>query len=139
MNASRATILFAIAAVYDGVLGVAFLLFPAALYERFGVVPPNHWGYVDFAAAILVIFAMMFIQVARDPRSNRNLIPYGVLLKVAYCGVVFRYWFAVDLPNLWKPFAVADVAFAVLFVWAYVALKPAVRPGSDAAVTPRAT
>jgi len=122
-NERLISLLFGAAAAYDGILGLAFLVFPLALYRRFDVAPPNHWGYVEFAAALLVVFALLFFNVARHPRANRNLIPYGILLKVSYCAVVFGNWFAQGLPNLWKPLAFADAAFAILFLWAYVWLK----------------
>jgi hypothetical protein len=115
-------VLFWVSAVYDGLLGLVFLIWPLKMYEAFDVVPPNHWGYVRFPAAILLVFALMFLAIARAPRRNRNLIPYGVLLKVSYCGVVFGYWFTQGIPGMWKPFAVADVVFGVLFVWAYARL-----------------
>jgi len=128
------SMLFAVAAVYDGVLGLAFVVFPAALYERFGVPLPNHWGYVDFAALLLIVFALMFVNVARRPQANRNLIPYGILFKMSYCIVVFRYWFTQDLPSMWKPLAFADAAFAALFLWAYIALARASRAKVQGAV-----
>lgn len=115
-------VLFALAAVYDGVLGLAFLLFPAYPFELFEVAPPNHPGYVQFPAALLLIFALMFVAVARDPIRQRDLIPYGILLKAAYCGLAFSYWLTQDIPGMWKPFAVIDVVMAVFFAWAYVAL-----------------
>ncbi|MEK6769076.1 MAG: hypothetical protein AABY85_08835 [Gemmatimonadota bacterium] len=124
MKTERAvSIIFAASAVYDGFLGAAFLIKPSALYATFGVTPPNHWGYVQFPAAILIIFGLMFYAVATKPVANRNLIPYGILLKVAYSGVVFAYWFTQGLPDLWKPFAVIDTVSAVLFAWAWVRLR----------------
>ena len=104
---------------YDGLLGAAFLLRPAVLFAYFRIEPPNHFGYVQFPAAMLVIFGLMFFAVAANPRRNRNLIPYGILLKAAYCGTVFGYWFSSGLPLLWKPFAVFDVIFAALFFWSW--------------------
>jgi hypothetical protein len=125
MKPERAiSIVFATSGVYDGLLGLVFLLAPAAMYDRFHVTPPNHWGYVQFAAAMLIIFGLMFLQVAAKPAPNRNLIPYGFLLKVAYAGTVFAYWFTQGLPDMWKPFAVCDAVFAVLFAWAWVRLAP---------------
>jgi hypothetical protein len=112
--------LFVVAAAYDGILGLAFLLAPGRLFDAFEVVPPNHWGYVHFPAALLVVFAVLFSAVARNPRSNRNLIPYGILLKVAYCGVVAWHWATAGIPGMWKPFAIADLAFGLLFAWAYI-------------------
>lgn len=39
--------------------------------------------------------------------------------------MVFYHWFTAGIPYIWKPFAIADVAFPVLFIWAYVELgKP---------------
>jgi uncharacterized membrane protein YhhN len=116
------SIIFAVSAAYDGLLGAAFLIAPAALYTASGVTPPNHWGYVQFPACILVIFGLMFYAVAIKPKANRNLIPYGILLKVAYSGIVFAYWFTQGLPNLWKPFAVIDAVSVVLFAWAWMRL-----------------
>jgi hypothetical protein len=84
--------------------------------------PPNHWGYVQFPAALLVIFGLMFAQIARDPVRNRDLIVYGILLKAAYCGITSWYWFTAGIPGLWKPFAVIDLAMAILFVLSYRAL-----------------
>ncbi len=113
---------FILSGVYDGFLGAAFLLFPEKLYDHFGVTPPNHWGYVQFPALILLIFALMFFAVAANPRANRNLIPYGVLLKIAYAATVFWYWAGPGIPDMWKPFAIADTAFAIAFVWCWVSL-----------------
>lgn len=112
-------LLFVVAAAYDGVLGVLFLVSGNAVFEWFDVTPPNHAGYIQFPAALLIVFALMFLTIATRPAANRNLIVYGILLKISYCGVVFYHWFTAGIPDMWKPFAVADIVFAVLFLWAY--------------------
>jgi len=114
--------LFLLAALYDGGLGALFLVAPGAVFRYFNVVPPNHFGYVQFPAAMLLVFALMFLQVAQNAVANRRLIVYGILLKLSYCGVVFWYWFTAGIPDLWKPFAVIDLVTAGLFAWAYVLL-----------------
>ena len=91
------SVLFFLAAVYDGVLGGVFLLAPSVIFQRFEVPPPNHFGYVQFPALLLLIFAWMYASVAYAPEKNSSLIPYGIALKVAYCGLVFYYWFTVDI------------------------------------------
>jgi hypothetical protein len=122
-------ILFVLAAVYDGALGLAFLLNGPGLFERFNVTAPNHWGYIQFPALLILVFALMFLAIAARPRANRGLIWYGVLLKMSYCGVIFRHWFGGGIPWMWKPFAIADLGFLILFVIAWFALKPGgVRP-----------
>jgi hypothetical protein len=117
-------VLFWLAALYDAVLGIAFLVLPWWIYDTFNVTHPNHWGYVQFPAALLLIFAVMFVAIARDPVGQRGLILYGVGLKVAYCAVTFGYWFGSGIPWMWKPFAIIDLVMLVLFVWAYTALGP---------------
>lgn len=120
MRTERAIkLLFWLAGLYDGILGAAFLIAPAAVFDYSRITPPNHFGYVQFPAALLIIFALMFFAVAAAPRRNRNLVPYGILLKVAYCGVVVGYWFGQGIPDMWKLFAVSDAVFALLFFWAW--------------------
>jgi len=123
MSTRSIRVLFAVAALYDGLLGIAFLAAAPALFAWVGVTPPNHFGYVHFPAALLIVFALMFWTISVDPVANRGLIRYGILLKVSYCTVVFYHWFTADIPFIWKPFAIADLAFLVLFVWALSWLK----------------
>ena len=121
--------LFYVAFIYDAVLGLGFLLFQHRVFEWAAVPPPNHPGYIQFPALLLIAFGLLYLAVARNPVANRNLIPYGIMLKVAYCGVVFWHWFSTGLPDIWKPWAIADLVFLVLFWWAYRELgKPAAQP-----------
>ena len=119
--------LFAIAAVYDGLLGLVFVIAPWWVFRTAEVTPPNHWGYVQFPAALLILFGLMFLAIAADPRRNRNLIPYGIGLKIAYFIVICGYWLTSGIPGMWKPFALIDIVMAVLFAWSYFALKEPVR------------
>ncbi|MCD6287510.1 MAG: hypothetical protein J7M12_00200 [Candidatus Hydrogenedentes bacterium] len=116
--------LFVFAAVYDGGLGLVFLLFPTAVFRFFDVTLPNHLGYVQFPAALLIVFSIMFVAIALRPVENRNLIPYGILLKASYCGVVFAYWIVDNIPFMWKPFAILDLVWGILFYLAYRELSP---------------
>jgi hypothetical protein len=80
---------------------------------------------VQFPAALLIVFALMFIAIAREPVRNRNLIPYGILLKVSYCSIAFYHWSVGGIPGMWKPFAVFDLVFLILFGLAYLSLGKA--------------
>ncbi len=123
MKKSAVVSLFVVAAIYEGLLGAAFLFAGNALFQRFQVPPPNHFGYIQFPALLLIVFAIMFLSIAKNPQKNRNLIPYGIGLKASYCGVIFFHWFGAGIPELWKPFAVCDLLFLILFVWAYSSLR----------------
>jgi uncharacterized membrane protein YjfL (UPF0719 family) len=108
--------LFYVAALYDGLLGLLFVLFWSWAFDCFHITRPNHAGYVQFPGLLLIIFALMFLRIARDPDENRGLIDFGIALKVAYSGIVFRYALTTGIPSMWIWFACADVVFLVLFV-----------------------
>lgn len=107
--------LFFIAAAYDFVLGVVLLAMHPAIFAYFGVPPPNHPGYVEFPAALVIIFGVGFWMVARDPWRNRDIIKLGILLKLAYAGVVLGHAARGAMPGMWIPWAWADLAFVVAF------------------------
>ena len=60
--------LFAVAGLYDGLLGLAFVVAGPPLFSRLGIAPPNHWGYVHFAA-----LPPLFFDLERDPRELEDL------------------------------------------------------------------
>lgn len=123
MNLAAIRLLFVVAALYDGILGLLFAVAPSWAFTQFEVTPPNHFGYVQFPAALLLIFGFLFLNIARDPQKNASLIIYGILLKVAYCSVTFGYWFTQDIPFIWKPFAVIDLIMLALFAWSKASLS----------------
>ena len=126
---------FVIAAAYDLILGVVFLLAYPAVYRHFGVTLPNHPAYVQFAAAVVTIFGIGFWYVSRAPERNRDIIKLGVLLKLAYSIVVLGWWFRGRMPVMWVPFAWIDIAFMVAFVATLRALptgSPLPRPAVGA-------
>lgn len=127
MSTSLVKALFVVAGIYEGLLGLAFLTFPLQIFEMFAVEPPNHLGYVQFPALLLVVFAVMFFKVASDPLKYRELIPYGCGLKMSYCGLVFYYDMSGGIPAMWIPFAWADLAFLVPFVLAWKGTRSELR------------
>jgi hypothetical protein len=118
-------VLYGIAAAYDGLLGLAFLVAAPQLYDYIGITPPNHWGYIHFAAGILVIFGVMFLAIARRPVDNRSLVTYGVLLKVCYVTTVVWHEAHGGVPPMWMYFAGADLVFGVLFLWSLGPIRSA--------------
>lgn len=122
MSLFQIRIVFAVAAVYDFLIGLVFLAAGPWLFEQSGIPAPNHWGYIQFAALMLMIFGLMFVAVAVDPVGQRNLIRYGLLLKLSYCGLVGYYWATSGAPTLFKPFVVIDAVMYVLFLVSYLKL-----------------
>ena len=122
MNSGGIRLLFAIAAIYDFAIGITFLTNGPQLFESTGVPQPNHWAYIYFGSLLLMIFGLMFAAVALNPRGNRNLIPYGILLKISYASLVGYYWAIGPVPWLFKPFFFIDLVMLFLFVLAYIAI-----------------
>jgi hypothetical protein len=140
MSLPTIRLLFAVAGVYDFVIGLTFLFFGPQLFASAGVPQPNHWGYIQFGSLLLIIFGVMFFAIAHDPVANRNLIPYGILLKLSYTSLVAYYWVTTDCPLLFKPFAVIDALMLVLFLLAYgkgVAPDPARATADPSSLQPR--
>jgi hypothetical protein len=108
---------------YDGLLGAVFFFIPATVFRAASVTPPNHFGYVQFPALLLIIFGVMFLRIAADPIARREQILYGMALKVSYFGLVFWYAFHGGVPFLWMPWAWADLIFFVLFFLAWRTLS----------------
>lgn len=108
--------LFVVAALYDFILGIVFLLGFRQIYSYCGVALPNHDGYVQFAAALVTIFGIGFGFVARAPERNRDIIKMGICLKLAYSGIVLGHWFFGSIPSVWMPFAWVDLVFLLVFV-----------------------
>lgn len=115
--------LFLIAALYDALLGLIFFFGHEGVFAFFEVAPPNHPAYVKFPALLLVVFGIMFLQIATDPVRFRALIPYGIALKASYAGLAFWYQFTMGIPFMWVPWAWFDLAFLVAFAVAYRALS----------------
>ena len=121
--------LFYVSAFYDGVLGIAFLFFWRQVYAMYNVTPPNHGGYVQFPALLLVMFGFLFLRIARNPDANRELINYGIGLKLSYSGLVFWHMAATGVPSMWVPFAWLDLGFLILYLIARFAPPRAARAG----------
>jgi hypothetical protein len=110
MSLSAIRGLFWFSGLYDFLIGLVFLL------ERLCSIKQ------------VCRFGCMFFSIALNPVANRNLIPFGVLLKVAYVGIVGFYWVTSGVPMLFKPFVVVDSIMLVLFL---VALGTVMFPAKD--------
>ena len=121
--------LFEVAALYDFLLGLLFLVAWARLYRLFGIEPPNHPAYIQFAAALVTTFGVGFWFVSRAPERNRDIIKLGILLKLSYAGIVLGYWFQGRMPLMWVPFAWIDLAFMLAFIASLAVVRPVAAAG----------
>lgn len=136
MSIRTARLLFGAAALYDGLIAGFFLVSTDAALKLAGAPEAGHPGYFHFPAAMLLIFAYMFLRLALAPIANYNLIQYGILLKIAYSGTVAYHALTEGVGVVWLIFAGLDLLFLIAFAWALLgfALPPAaveIKPGED--------
>ncbi len=123
MSIKLIRLVFITSGIYDAFLGAVFLLFGLEVFRLAGVTPPNHIGYIQFPALLLILFGIMFLRIAGDPDGRREWILYGMGLKFSYFGVVFWHALHGGVPLLWIPWAWADLVFFLLFLAAWRRLR----------------
>jgi hypothetical protein len=124
--------LFAIAAFYDLVLGLAFTFFPARTFAALNISDklPVFGGYLTLLGVFVLVVGIAYALIARgDLLRNADLILVGTLYKLAYSATAFYYWWAGGLPHVAFAalFGVADAVFFVLMAECYGSLKKEIR------------
>jgi len=120
--------LFAIAAVYDILLGITFTLFPVRAFDALGIREklPAFGGYLTLLGAFVFVIGIAYLLIASgDLRRNRDLILVGTLYKLAYSATAFYYWSVGNVPHVIfvALFGVADAVFFVLMAECCWSLK----------------
>ena len=111
--------LYLTAAIYDFILGIAFLFFYKSIFKITGMNLPPNPAYLTFCAAMITLFGILLFLIYLDLEGSRRLVIYAILVKFAYVGTVFYYYILagpsyVDAPFL--IFAGFDLIFALLFI-----------------------
>lgn len=122
MNPAKAKFyrgLFTVAGIYDVLLGVTFIFFPARAFDALGIGDklPAFGGYLTLLGAFVLVIGLAYFLIARsDLRRNTDLILVGTFYKLAYATVAFYYWSQGNLPHVafGALFGVADAVFFVL-------------------------
>lgn len=112
--------LFAVAAVYDTVLGIIFLFFGRWAFDRLDIADKYpEGGFLPLIGAFVLVLGIGYFIIWRgDLWRNRDLIVVGTLYKLAYTGVGIYTAVADEVPHalfLWG-FGVADALFFVLMM-----------------------
>ncbi len=108
---------FLLAALYDGVLGLAFLVAFGPLYAALGAAPPADPVYLRLIAAFVAVQGLGYWFVARAPRRNVDLVKVGAVYKAAYIVVALLARAEGDLPHaVFAGFAAADAFFLAGFL-----------------------
>ena len=109
--------LFLIAAVYDIILGVAFLFFWKFVYDFLNISYPEQPAYISLSAAFVLVIGVAYYMIYRNIYANRDLVKIGVFYKLAYFLVTVYYLFFSSVPHVvFLYFGIIDFIFLLLFV-----------------------
>jgi hypothetical protein len=109
---------FLAAALYDMVLGVAFMVAGDAILTAIGMTPPPHVAYYQLAAVFVFVQGFSYLLVWRNPANGRGLVWVGVAYKAAYTALAVWYIALGMLPSaFFVPWAAADFLFMLGFLW----------------------
>jgi len=125
-------VLYAVAAVYDIVLGVIFLFFGRWSFEVLDISDKYpEGGFLPLIGAFVLVLGVGYYLIWRsDLWRNRDLVAIGALYKFAYTGVGVYIAITDEVPHalfLWG-FGVADGVFLVLMaecLWYLYQHRPA--------------
>ena len=115
--------IYLVGGLYDMIVGLIFGLFFKAIYNSFGVEHPNHDGYIQIAAMYIFVFGVGYYLVYKNPLEGLGLVIIGILMKLGFVTVVFGHYIFGSIPQMYVPFALLDVIFAVIFIMTYAPLK----------------
>lgn len=108
---------FLVAALYDLLLGAAFVVVGEQLLRAIGMELPPHVAYIQLAAVFIFVQGLSYALVYRDPLGNLGIVRVGVAYKAAYAGLALWYLVIGLLPSVFfLPWAAIDAAFLVGFV-----------------------
>lgn len=109
----KTRMLFLVAGLYN--FGLAIFFF---ITNPLGA----NFSLVHFAVALLLVFGIMFCNLAANPVRYKKLIPYAILRNLAYCGLAGWYVYLNKLPLVWLIPGVADLVLLLLFICVYIRL-----------------
>jgi hypothetical protein len=116
---------FLVAAVYDGILGVLFFVFYAAIYRLFSIPLPENLTYLQMISAFVFVQGVGYWYVSRDLVRNVALVKVGAIYKAVYILVSLAALVNGQLPHtIFAWFA----AFDVLFLFGFLRFLTLARP-----------
>lgn len=109
----KTRMLFLVAGLYNFGLAIFFLI-----TNPLGA----DFSLVHFAVAMLLVFGILFCNLAMNPVRYKKLLPYAILRNLAYCGLAGWYFHKAKLPLVWLIPGVADAVFLLLFIIIWIRL-----------------
>ena len=119
MNTKYYRGLFLVSALYDLILGLAFVFFYQPIFKLLSMNVPENPAYLTFSALMIALFGVLLFMIFLKIEGSRRLVLYSIGVKFIYIGTVLYYFLLVgrdyvDLPFI--IFAGLDFIFACLFI-----------------------
>ncbi|MFW9990475.1 MAG: hypothetical protein ACFFD4_00305 [Candidatus Odinarchaeota archaeon] len=112
--------LFLIGAVWNVILGLAFILTSIFMLETgfdlFGVIVPSSLMFYHLFFGAVIIFGVGYYLVSVDLDKNHGVVIIGVIAKIWVFVITGYYFFIGDINILGVAPAVGDLIFAILFI-----------------------
>jgi uncharacterized membrane protein len=109
---------FFVAALYNLVLGLIFLIFFSQLMDLFGMPqPPRELvGFHQMGIILAMVFGVGYFMVGRDLRAHDGIVILGAIAKIAVFLLFFYHAVFSGLHFLIFLVGVGDLVFALLFI-----------------------
>lgn len=104
-------------ALYDGLLGLAFLFFAGPLFALLGIAMAADPVYVQLAAGLVAIMGFGLYLAWRDPLLDGDIVLMGVVFKAFYIALALYALATGGLPHwIFLLLAAIDLVFLIVFV-----------------------
>jgi hypothetical protein len=116
----------AIAAAYDIILGLAFILQHKRILKLLSIEAPKNSSYIHLSAVFVLVQGISYVFAYLRPGGNEDLLKVGMIYKLAYAVVSF-YYFAINQLLHWAflLFGIIDLGFLAMFAGMLRRLKSA--------------
>jgi hypothetical protein len=108
-------------AFYDAMFGVLLYFFPIYATTFFHlIVPPDGVGdlWLRLDGIFLIIVPLFYLLAAADPSRYLGIVVVCVFGKVWSVGFYVRYVFWLGAPPMYLTYAILDIIFFFLHIWA---------------------
>ncbi|MFX1604850.1 MAG: hypothetical protein ACFFDD_02980 [Promethearchaeota archaeon] len=119
-------IMFLVAALWNWVLAIAFLILPRINMNYFlavGLVVPNTMLWFDSFMGLIFAFGLGFFFVSKGVKENHGLIQMAIFEK-SWVFLIPALWFVFGQASIWViAFATVDLIFGLLFIEDFLAIR----------------
>ncbi|MFC5698396.1 hypothetical protein ACFPU0_22950 [Pseudomonas sp. GCM10022186] len=111
--------LFLSAAWFNLLAGLPLLVAMRSVAGVMGLeITPTSTLFIQISMGVVLVFALAYWMIARDPLRYRPYIPLGIVLKLLVVLVIHGHWLAGNLDWPLAALAIGDIVYALLF-WRY--------------------